>query len=155
MAAVIIAAAAVALLVTALVLAGRHHAAVGHANAALPSAAYASHLDLSNLQMSQSGNMAGGKQTYIEGHITNKGPATVTAITVQAVFANDATMPPQIETSPLNVIYMREPYVDTRPLSASPLPPGGQADFRLIFEDISDNWNQQMPQLHIVQAETR
>ena len=89
--------------------------------------------------------MSGGKQTYLEGHIANHGSKTVTGITVQVVFANDVHMAPQIETGPLNMIYMREPYMDTRPVSASPLAPGAEADFRLIFDDISGNWNQQLP----------
>jgi hypothetical protein len=154
-AAVVIAAVAVALLVTVLVLAGRRHADTAYPKTILPAAPYASNLALTGLQMSQSGSMAGGKQTYIEGRVINKGPKTVTGITVQAVFANDAAMPPQVETSPLNIIYMREPYLDTRPVSASPLAPGGQEDFRLIFEDVGDNWNQQMPQLHITQVSTK
>jgi hypothetical protein len=117
-------------------------------------AAYASNLPISNLQMSESTSMSGGKQTYIEGRIANHGPQTVTGITVQVVFANDTRMAPQIETGPLNLIYMRQPYVDTRPVSASPIAPGAEADFRLIFDDVSDNWNQQLPEIRIVQVET-
>ena len=98
--------------------------------------------------------MSGGKQTYIEGHIANHGPKTVTGVTVQVVFANDVSMAPQIETGPLNLIYMRQPYVDTHPVSASPLAPGAEGDFRLIFDDVSDNWNQQMPQIRITAVET-
>jgi hypothetical protein len=105
--------------------------------------------------MSESTSMSGGKQTYLEGHIANRGPKTVTGITVQVVFANDTGMAPQIETGPLNLIYMRQPYVDTRAVSASPIAPGGEADFRLIFDDVSDSWNQQLPQLRITQVETR
>jgi hypothetical protein len=64
-------------------------------------------------------------------------------------------MPPQIETGPLNLIYMRQPYIDTRPVSASPLAPGAEGDFRLIFDDISANWNEQLPQVRIIHVETR
>jgi hypothetical protein len=153
--AVTIAAVAVAILVTVLVLLGKRNAAPPPPNTLLPVAAYASSLTISNLQMSESTSMSGGKQTYIEGHIANHGPKTVTDITVQVVFANDVSMAPQIETGPLNLIYMRQPYVDTHPVSASPIAPGGEADFRLIFDDVSDNWNQQLPQIRISQAETR
>jgi hypothetical protein len=121
----------------------------------LPEDVYSASLPISNLQMSESTSMSGGKQTYIEGHIANHGPKTVTGITVQVVFANDLHMAPQIETGPLNLIYMRQPYVDTRPVSASPIAPGGEADFRLIFDDVSDNWNQQLPQIRIPQVQTR
>lgn len=153
--AVVIAAVAVAILVTVLVLLGRRHEAGPPPNTVLPAAAYAPNLVLSNVQMSESTSMSGGKQTYIEGHIANHGPATVTGITVQVVFANDVTMPPQIETVPLDLIYMREPYVDTQPVSASPLAPGAEGDFRLILEDVTDNWNQQMPQIRVTQVATR
>ena len=153
--AIVIAAAAVAILVTALVLVGRRHTDGGSSKGFLPVAAYASNLVFSNLQMSESSSMSGGKQTYIEGRIANHGPSTVTGITVQVAFANDSAMAPQIETSPLNVIYMRQPYVDTRPVSASPLAPGGEEDFRLIFDDVNSNWNQQMPQIHVTKVSTR
>jgi hypothetical protein len=99
--------------------------------------------------------MSGGKQTYLEGHIANHGSRTVTGVTVQVVFHNDVSMPPQIETGPLSLIYMRQPYIDSHPISAAPLAPGAEGDFRLIFDDISDNWNQQMPQIRITAVETR
>jgi hypothetical protein len=153
--AVVIAAVAVAILVTVLVLLGRRGDTRPAANTILPPAPYASSLVLSDLQMSESSSMSGGKQTYIEGHIVNHGPATVTGITVQVVFSNDVRMPPQIETGPLNMIYMRDPYVDTRPVSASPLAPGAQGDFRLIFDDVNENWNQQMPQINVTHVDTR
>ncbi len=153
--AVAIAAVAVIILVAALVLLERRGPAAPSPHTLQPVAAYSANLPISNLQMSESSSMSGGKQTYIEGHIANSGTKTVTGITVQVVFANDMRMAPQIETGPLNVIYMRQPYVDTRPVSASPIAPGGGADFRLIFDDISDNWNQQLPQIRIVQVETR
>ena len=153
--AVAIAAVAIAILVTVLVLLGRRHEAGPALNTVLPAAAYAPNLVLSDLRMSESSSMSGGKQTYMEGHIANHGPATVTGITVQVVFANDVRMSPQVETGPLNLIYMRDPYVDTRAVSASPLAPGAQGDFRLIFDDISDSWNQQLPQINITHVDVR
>jgi len=153
--AVIIAGVAITILVAVLVLLGRRPEAGPSPNRILPAAAYAPNLVLSNLQMSESSSMSGGKQTYVEGHIANHGPATVTGITVQVIFANDVRMPPQIETGPLNMIYMREPYVDTRPVSASPLAPGADGDFRLIFDDVNENWNQQLPQIHLTNVATR
>jgi len=154
-AAVAIAAVAVIILVAALVLLERRGPAAPSPHTLQPVAGYASSLPVSNLQMSESTSMSGGKQTYLEGHIANHGTQTVTGNTVQVVFANDTHMAPQIETGPLNLIYMRQPYVDTRPVSASPLAPGAEADFRLIFDDVSDNWNQQLPQIRIAQVETR
>jgi hypothetical protein len=152
--AVAIAAVAVVILISVLVLLERRGPAAPSPHTLQPVATYAANLEVSNLQMSESTSMSGGKQTYIEGHIANHGAQTVTGITVQVVFANDTHMAPQIETGPLNLIYMRQPYVDTRPVSASPIAPGAAADFRLIFDDVSDNWNQQLPQIRVVQTET-
>ena len=152
--AVAIAAVAVIILIAALVLLEHRGAAAPSPHTLQPVAAYASNLQVSGLQMSESTSMSGGKQTYVEGHIANHGPSTVTGITVQVVFANDTHMAPQIETGPLNLIYMRQPYVDTRPVSASPIASGGEADFRLIFDDVSDNWNQQLPEIRLVHVET-
>lgn len=154
-AAVGIAAVAVAILVIFFVLMGRRTQPAPPPNTLLPVAAYASNLPLTNLRMSDSTSMSGGKQTYLEGHIANHGSQTVTGVTVQVIFANDISMPPQIETGPLSLVYMRQPYIDSHPISVSPLAPGAEGDFRLIFDDISDNWNQQLPQIRITAVETR
>ena len=152
--AVAIAAVAVVVLVVVLVLMGRKPA--GPPPTTLqPVAAYADYLEVSNLQMSESTSLSGGKSTYVDGHIANKGKATVTGVTVQVIFANDMGMPPQIETVPLRLIRTREPYVDTESVSAAPLAPGGEADFRLIFESIPDNWNLQTPGMRAIQVSIR
>jgi len=124
-------------------------------NTVQPLAAYAARLPLSQLAMSESTSLSGGKSTYIDGHVQNSGSQTVTGITVQVLFRNDEQMPPQIETLPLSLIRTREPYIDTQPVSAAPLKPGDERDFRLIFETIPQNWNMQMPEIHIIQVEAK
>jgi Protein of unknown function (DUF2393) len=121
-------------------------------NSIQPLAPYASNLPLSQLAMSESTSLSGGKSTFVDGHIQNTGSQTITGITVQVIFRNDEQMPPQVETLPLSLIRTREPYVDTQPVSAAPLKPGDGQDFRLIFENISANWNVQMPEVHIIQV---
>jgi hypothetical protein len=153
--AVAIAAVAVVILVAVLVMLGRRDGRAMNPNVEQPLAPYASSLAISDVQMSESTSLSGGKSTYIDGKIANHGNSTVTGVTVQALFANDTSMPPQIQTVALNLIRTREPYVDTQPVSAAPIAPGGQADFRLIFENVQDNWNQKQPELHIVQVGTR
>ena len=101
-----------------------------------PLAAYAANLPLSQLAMSESTSLSGGKSTFIDGHIQNTGDQTVSGITVQVLFRNNEAMPPQIETLPLSLIRTREPYIDTQPVSAAPLKPGDERDFRLIFESL-------------------
>ena len=155
-AAVSIAAVAVLILLAALVLMGRRHAGTAGAPDTLrPVAAYASNLKLSDLQLSESTSFSGGKSTFIDGHVTNTGSSTVTGITVQVLFASDAGGAPQLETVPMELVRTKKPYLDTQPVSAAPLAPGAGADFRLIFEGIRPEWNQQQPEMHVVDVLTR
>jgi hypothetical protein len=151
--AVAIAATAVVILVAVLVMLARRPTPPPP-NTILPPAAYASNLVFSDVHMSDATTGSGGRLIYVEGHVANRGPATVAGVTVQLVFANDTNMPPQVETTPLKLIYMREPYVDTRPVSASPMAPMAEGDFRLILDDVSENWNQQIPQIRATQIST-
>ncbi len=121
-------------------------------NTLQPADAYAASLPLTQLAMSESTNLSGGKLTYLDGHVTNTGNRTVTDITAQVVFSNDEAMPPQIDTVPLTLIRMKEPYIDTEPVSASPLKPGDDREFRLTFETVPENWNTQMPETRIIQT---
>ena len=118
-------------------------------------AGYAGSLPLSQLAMSESTSLSGGKSTFVDGHIQNTGSQTVTGITVQVIFRNEEAMPPQIETLPLALIRTREPYIDTQPVGVSPLRPGDERDFRLIFESIPTNWNGQMPEIRVIRVETK
>ena len=145
--AVAIAAAVVVIGVILLLVMGRHKAGPEGG------AAYAANLEITNLVPSQSESLSGGRSTYVDGHIVNHGNQTVTGATVQASFGADGGQP-QVLTAPVSIIRTRQPYVDTEPLSAAPLPPGGQADFRLIFEGVNDNWNQQAPALKVTEVST-
>jgi Protein of unknown function (DUF2393) len=144
---------AVLVVVGVLVMMGRHKAAAP--TTVQPLAPYAANLPLSQLAMSESTSLSGGKSTFIDGHIRNTGNQTVSGITVQVIFRNDEAMPPQIDTLPLSLVRTREPYVDTQPVSAAPLKPGDERDFRLIFESIPANWNTQMPEIRIIQVEAK
>jgi hypothetical protein len=124
-------------------------------HAILPPDPYGNSLSVTGLTMSEAESLSGGKSTYIDGHIHNDGPKTVTSITVQVLFANDTAMPPQVETVPLSLIRTHEPYVDTEPISAAPLAPGDEREFRLIFEGVASNWNQQLPAIQAVHVTTR
>ena len=141
-------------LIVGLVFATRHKSQAPP-NTVQPLAAYAAELPLSQLAMSESTSLSGGKSTFIDGHIQNSGPQTVSGVTVQVIFRNDEAMPPQVETLPLSVIRVRQPYVDIQPISAAPLKPGDERDFRLIFESIPGNWNTQMPEIHIISVDAK
>ena len=116
---------------------------------------YASSLPISQLAMSESANLAGGKVTYLDGHITNKGNRTVTGITVQILFRNIAHEVAQNETQSLKLIRMRDPYIDVEPVSAAPLTPGGEQDFRLIFDAVSPDWDGAFPELRIIRVDAK
>ena len=146
---------AIVVLVAISSLLARKHTAAPATKTVQPLAAYAPNLTLSDIAMSESTSLSGGKSTYMDGKITNRGPATVTGVTVQVMFANDTGMPPQLETEPLALIRTREPYVDTQPVSAAPLKPGAEAEFRLIFENLNANWNGQQPEIRVVGVTTR
>jgi hypothetical protein len=105
--------------------------------------------------MSESSNLAGGKITYLDGHIANTGGRTVTGVTVQVLFRDAAHEVAQNETLPLKLIRMREPYVDVELVSAAPLKPGSEQDFRLIFDAISPDWDGAYPELRVIHVETK
>jgi hypothetical protein len=150
-----VAAAVVVLIVlVGLVLSGRHKGAPA-ANEARPLAAYAASLPLSQLDMSEATSLVGGKSTFVDGHIKNTGSATVTGITVQVLFGNLEGSTPEIDTMPLTLIRTRQPYIDTQSVASSPLKPGVEREFRLIFESIPENWNMQMPEVRIVGVEKK
>ena len=117
--------------------------------------AYAASLPITGLAMSESGNLAGGKVTYLDGHIANAGSRTVTGVTVQVLFRSFAHEVAQNETQPLKIIRMREPYIDVEPVSAAPLKPGDERDFRLIFDAVSQDWDGAYPEVRVIHVETR
>jgi Protein of unknown function (DUF2393) len=149
----VVAGLAVLVVVTVLALMGRHKTATP--TTVQPLAPYAASLPLSQLAMSESTSLSGGKSTFIDGHIQNTGSQTVSGITVQVIFRNDEAMPPQVETMPLSLIRTREPYIDTQSVGSAPLKPGDERDFRLIFESIPANWNMQMPEIRIIQVDAK
>ncbi len=114
---------------------------------------YAASLPISGLVMSESSNLAGGKVTYVDGHIVNTGARTVIGVTVQVLFRDMANEVTQNETESLKLIRMREPYVDVEPVSAAPLKPNDGKDFRLIFDAVSPDWNGAYPQIRVVHVE--
>jgi hypothetical protein len=113
---------------------------------------YAASLPVTGLQMSESANFAGGKVTYVDGHIANKGDKTVTGITVQLAFRDVGNQLVQKETQPLMLVRTREPYVDTQPVSANPLKPGDERDFRIILDSVAQDWNGQYPEVRVIQV---
>ncbi len=144
----------IAIIVAVLVaLSTRHHPT--SPDQEQPLAPYASSLALSHLVMSESTSLSGGKSTFLDGHVTNRGTQTISGITVQVFFRNDEGMPPHLEVEPIALIRTREPYIDTQPISQNPIRPGEDREFRLIFEAIPSNWNTQLPDVHVIDVSAR
>lgn len=149
-----IAAAAVLIVVAVIIVItqhGKNSATVAPVNA--PPDSYAVNLPITNLQMYQSSNMAGNKLLYLDGHLVNRGNRTVAGIAVQVLFRDPAREVAQNETQQMRVIRTRDPYVDLEPLSAAPLKPGDEHDFRLIFDRVTPDWDGAYPQLRILHVQ--
>jgi hypothetical protein len=71
---------------------------------------------------------------------------------VQVAFRNALKQIAQKETMPLNLIRTREPYVDTQPMSAAPLEPGSGREFRLIFDHVTEDWDQEYPEVRVIEV---
>jgi hypothetical protein len=99
--------------------------------------------------MSQAQNFVGATVTYIDGTLSNSGDKTVTHAVVQVTFKDLYNQVAQIENVPVKVLQTGGPYLDTVDLSVSALGPGQSKPFRLIFEHLSEQWNQAYPELQI------
>lgn len=140
----------------ALVFLGHRGSKVNPGGAGLaPPDPYAAQLVLSDIKMSESSSMAGTKVTYLDGRIANHGEKTVSGITVQVAFRDFTNQLAQKETTPLNLIRTHEPYVDTQSVSANPIKPGETREFRLIFDHLADSWNQQYPEVRVIEVTSR
>lgn len=151
-----VAAAVVMVIAGAMVMAFQHRTGgVQVTPISTPLDAYAANLPLTNLQMSESTSLSGGKVTYLDGHILNKGDRTVIGVTVQVLFRDYAREVTQNETQPLKLIRMREPYIDVEPVAAAPLKPNDGQDFRLIFDRVSADWDGAYPEVRIIRVATK
>ena len=150
-----IAAAVGVVLVVAVLLMGGHSRRAQEAASSSTPDPYSANLNLSNLAMSESTNLVGGKVTYVDGRIANQGGRTVTGAMVQVIFRDYKNEVAQSQRLPLTVIRMREPYIDTVTLAAAPLKPGSQQDFRLNFDSVTPDWGGAMPELHIVHVDLK
>jgi hypothetical protein len=150
-----LASAVVILVVAILIFMSRGNGNTAATPISAPLDPYAANLVISNLQMSQSSNLAGSQLTYVDGHIVNNGASTVTGISAQVLFRNSAHEVAQNETQPLKLIRMREPYIDVEPISATPLKPGDGQDFRLIFDTLANTWDGAYPEIRIVHVDAK
>jgi hypothetical protein len=110
---------------------------------------YVSNLKISDLKMSAAQNFVGATVSYIDGNVTNSGDKTVIHATMQVTFKDSMDQVAQRETLPLHVLRTTGPYPDAVDLNISPLAPGQTKPFRLTFESLSAQWNQQYPDIRV------
>lgn len=110
---------------------------------------YAAKLQISDIKMSQAQNFVGASVTYIDGNIANVGDKIVTHAMVRVTFRDLYGQVAQIEDVTIKLLQTSGPYPDTVDLAAAPLSPGQAKPFRLIFEHVSEQWNQAAPELKI------
>jgi hypothetical protein len=113
---------------------------------------YAAQLKFSDLKMSQAQNFVGANVTYVDGTLTNAGDKTLTHAVVRVTFKDLYGQVAQIEEVPIKVLQTGGPYLDTVDLSNSSLSAGQSKPFRLIFEHVSQQWNQAYPDLQITEV---
>ncbi|MGO8758592.1 MAG: DUF2393 family protein [Terracidiphilus sp.] len=116
---------------------------------------YAGSLAIGDLHMSESANLAGGKSTYLDGQIANNGSRTVTGIGAQVLFRDPAHEVAWNVTQPMMLIRTREPYIDVEPVSAAPLKPGDSREFRLVFDNVPQDWDGAFPEIRIVHVDSK
>jgi hypothetical protein len=116
---------------------------------------YAAKLLLSNIKMSAAENFVGASVTYIDGTIANTGDRTVTHAMVRVIFKDSMNQVAQTEDVPLRVLQTSGPYPDAVDLKLAPLAPGSSTQFRLSFEHVTADWNQEYPAVQVTDVELK
>lgn len=98
---------------------------------------YAANVKFENLTMSRFENMFHQQVTYVMGDIQNEGNRTVGNLAITLEFRNIQ-----------NQVVFRQ---TVRPLGPNPTPlqPGQIQSFRLGFDQIPPDWNEQDPNIHV------
>lgn len=117
--------------------------------------AYAANVKLTNVHMITAENFIGSSVTYIEGNVANAGDKSLTGATVELTFRNSLKEVVQTEDVPVRVLRSSEPYRDFANLRDLPLVAGQSREFRLSLEHISADWNQQYPDIRVIDVSTK
>jgi len=136
----------VVVIIAAAILVGR----LTQSRGANPGDPYLSKLQLSALHMATAENFGGGSVTYIEATLTNAGERKVTAASTQVIFRNSLAEITQKETLPVTVLVSSVPYADYGLIDRAPLAPGQSRPFRLTLENVTADWDGQIPQVKVV-----
>jgi hypothetical protein len=120
-----------------------------------PPPSYAANLKFSDMKTSAAQNFVGATVSYLDGVITNTGDKTVIHAVAQITFKDDMGQTAQREEIPIHVLRTGGPYDEAVDLTISPLAPGESKPFRLIFENISAQWNHAYPDLQVSEVTIR
>jgi hypothetical protein len=120
-----------------------------------PADPYAANLEISDVKMAEASNILGGKMTYLEAKIANKGDKSVVGATIEVTFRNSLNQVVQREAQPLMIITQREPAMDIVAVNNAPLKPEQSRDLQLTFEHISADWNRAYPELRVTTVVTK
>jgi len=117
--------------------------------------AYAANLKFSDMKTSGAQNFVGATVSYLDGVITNAGDKMVIHAVVKITFKDDMGQTAQREEVPIHVLRIGGPYDEAVDLTISPLAPGESKPFRLIFGNISAQWNHAYPDLQISEVSVK
>lgn len=122
-----------------------------------PQNPYVAKLAISNVAMSKSASFLGAEVTYIDATIANNGEQVVSGVTLEALFRNMLDEVVGNERLPARVLIPNPlaGYPDLVNMSQAPIDPGKSRTIRLAFEHISSDWNQNTPELRIVDAQVK
>jgi len=121
----------------------------------VPPPAYVANVKISDLKTSAAENFVGASVNYVDGTVTNIGDKTLIHAVVRVTFKDSLGQVAQVDELPLRILQKTARYDDAVDLSAEPLPPGGNAPFRLTFEHISAEWNHEYPQVQVIDVSTK
>src|SRR5271157_5411732 len=118
---------------------------------------YAAELKLSNPKMSAAENYVGGTVTYLDVNITNTGDKALVGAAMKLVFRNSLSEVVQTERLSLHVLVQNQMggYPDLVDLARSPIAPGQTRTVRMTLEHISADWNQNYPEMQLVDSKLK
>ncbi len=113
---------------------------------------YAAKLQLSNPKLSAAENYVGGTVTYLDVNVTNTGDKALVGADMHAVFKNTLSEVVQTDTLPVHVLVENQMggYPDLVDLDRLPIAPGQTKTVRITLEHISADWNQNYPEIQLV-----
>ena len=111
---------------------------------------YISKMEITGVHMATAENFAGGRVTYIEGRLANRGDRKVTGARIEVLFKDSLGQIAQKDALPVMVVQPNIPYLDYGSMDLAPLAPGQARDFRLTIEHITAEWDGQLPQTRVV-----